>query len=63
MNRTRAGSPRRFLFAVLTSLLTVGVLFFLLEIGLRIAGYDPLKSFRQDDGTHLSYLRKSADPH
>ncbi len=54
---------RRILFAVLTPLITVVILFFLLEIGLRIAGFDPLKPFRQDDGTHQFYLRKSDDPH
>jgi lysophospholipase L1-like esterase len=54
---------QRILFAVLTPLITVVILFLLLEIGLRIAGYDPLKPFRQDDGTHQFYLRKSDDPH
>lgn len=47
----------------MTPVFTVLILFLLLEAGLRIGGYNPLKPFTQDDGTHQFYLRESDDPH
>jgi lysophospholipase L1-like esterase len=54
---------RRLFFSLLTPVLTVLALFLLLEAGLRVGGYNPLKPYTQDDGTHQFYLRESDDPH
>ncbi len=56
-------SRRRLLFALLTPCLTILILLLLLEIGLRISGFNPLKPYTRDDGTHQFYLRASDDPH
>lgn len=50
------------LFQVVTPLVALLFAALLLEIGLRIAGYDPTKGLRQSDGSHEYYLRLSNDP-
>jgi lysophospholipase L1-like esterase len=62
MAETAEKKAHLFLFQVLTPILIILFLALLAEIGLRFAGFNPLKSLHRGDGTHAYYLRQSDDP-
>jgi lysophospholipase L1-like esterase len=61
MSSSENPTRRPFLFIILTPVLAIGAVFVLFEAGLRIAGYNPLKSYLSTTG-HEFYIRESSNP-